>query len=59
MMVCCAQLTQLSLTIGFASMLLLNNLVMAKYEREAEHVLQYVKVSIITTALIPMHLSYF
>ncbi|KAI4457599.1 cyclic nucleotide-gated cation channel subunit a [Holotrichia oblita] len=42
-MVCCAQLTQLSLTIGFSSMLLLNNLVMAKYEREAEHVLQYVK----------------
>lgn len=43
-MVCIAQFTQLSLTIGFASMLLLDKFVMAKYEKEAEHVLQYVKV---------------
>lgn len=45
-MVCVAQFTQLSLTIGFASMLLLDKLVMSKYERDANHVLQYVKVII-------------
>ncbi|GJQ69135.1 hypothetical protein Trydic_g6293 [Trypoxylus dichotomus] len=51
LMVCVAQFTQLSLTIGFASMLLLEKLVMAKYEKEAEHVLQYVKATALSLML--------